>query len=142
MDNIQKLILGVLGIAGMLVILVPSQIDVAPQRPPAVAASGTPAPPPVMPQDGNENGNDGEQSVEESDFENEDIFLTGEPAIDGNPDQGPQNYPNNVQQPQTDQYSAPQNYDYNQPVGISGFASPQPNQAPTGTPQQQDVPAY
>ncbi len=142
MDNIQKLILGVLGIAGMLVMLVPSQIEVAPQRPPAVAASGTPVPPPVMPQDGNENGNGGEEAVEESDFEDEDIFLTGEPAIDGNPNQGPQNYPNNVQQPPMDQYSAPQNYDYNQPVGISGFASPQPNQPPTSPPQQQDVPGY
>jgi len=142
MDNIQKLILGVLGIAGMLVMLVPSQIDVSPQRPPAVAASGTPVAPPVMPQDGDANGDEGEEAVEESDFEDEDIFLTGEPAIDGTPSQGPPNYPNNVQQPQTDQYSAPQNYDYNQPVGISGFASPQPNQPPTSPPQQQDVPGY
>lgn len=136
MDNIQKLILGVLGIAGMLVMLVPSQVNVSPGRPSAVPAIGSPVAPPV-PANSAAQG-DQEEAVEESDFADEDVFLTGEPVIDGNPMQGQPYNPGNIPQQPADQYSAPQSFDYSRPPPISGFANP-PAGPSSVVPGDQDV---
>ena len=76
MDNILKVLLGVLGLAGLLALLTPSNINVAPEAAPETVVE---APPPstvlaeVPPE---------EAFPEETDDE---IVKFGEPMIDGNP---------------------------------------------------------
>lgn len=138
MDNIQKLVLGVLGFAGMLVMLVPSQIDIAPQQPPAVASNAAAEAPPVTAESDGIAKDAQEQAVKKSIFSDEDISVTGVPAIDGNPIQGS---PNNVPQDQPEQSSAPPVYDYSQPITMPGIAYPQYGQQPSESPDQQQSPA-
>ena len=122
MDNIQKLILGVLGISGMLAMLVPSGAGVAPPPPVDTAAlaaanpEATPTGDGVVPE---------EEVTDESETD-EDVFLVGEPAIDGNPLQGTQpNY--QTQQPAVPQYAPQPSFDYSQPAFVpeQSFATPQ-----------------
>lgn len=83
MDNILKVLLGVLGIAGLLALLTPSNMTVAPAVPEPVAAV---APVENVVADANPD----EAFVEEADDE---IVKFGEPMIDGQPiadDEAPQ----------------------------------------------------
>jgi hypothetical protein len=114
MDNIQKLILGVLSVAGMIAMLVPSSDPVAPPAANSAAAVATiietPAPADVAAE---------EQLQEEADLNEEDVFLIGEPAIDGNPIQPSFENNNDSPPPAVEQFSAPSVSDYGQ-TGSSG----------------------
>jgi hypothetical protein len=135
MDNIQKLVFGVLGISGLLAMLTPSNLAV-PQ--PATAVE---APQPLV-----ESPNpDGEaplpdDEIGEGEEIDDDPFAIGEPSIDGmpigqqfdgnqrDPDEGPQNEGNQPQytipdygnQPAQSYSSAPPTY--NVPIGPDGYA--------------------
>lgn len=83
MDNILKVLLGVLGVAGLLALLTPSNVSVAPPVSESIVeeASAVDEVPEALPD---------EAMVEETDDE---IVKFGEPMIDGNPvsdDDGPQ----------------------------------------------------
>jgi hypothetical protein len=81
MDNIQKLIVGVLGISGMLAMLTPSNVP--------FAAESSAVPPPVtapeLPASGAVDEQAVDELVEDESIEGGDDFIIGEPAIDGNP---------------------------------------------------------
>jgi hypothetical protein len=87
MDNILKLLLGVLALSGAIAFLVPSQSPVAPPVDTATPAAAPPATPTEEvfedEEDGDIEGDDDEGiDGEESD---EDDFIMGEPSIDGQP---------------------------------------------------------
>ncbi len=87
MDNILKLLLGVLALSGAIAFLVPSQSPVAPPVDTAKPVVPTPAPAPDEVLEGEDEGDiegDDEEGMdgEESD---EDDFIMGEPSIDGQP---------------------------------------------------------
>jgi hypothetical protein len=133
MDNILKLLLGVLGVAGMIA-MVTSNLSFEPQPAPAPVAETVV----MQPVPESEDGQEGEEAIAEEGMEDspeedgEDIFAIGEPMIDGNP------YGANTQpQPQNDNpvpvdmvqndnpgyaQSAPQSYDPQQ------YYAPQPSQ--------------
>jgi hypothetical protein len=137
MDNVLKLLLGVLGVSGMIT-MVTSNLSFEPSAPPAAAQPPAIAAPVLT-----ENN---EEEVEEEFIEGEspeedgdDIFAVGEPMIDGNP-YGTSNVP----QPQ----DAPQ-LQLNQPfpgninngdVAQQNYGVPQPFSAPA--PTESYVPAY
>lgn len=127
MDNIQKLILGVLGVSGMLAMLVPSGATVRPKSDPMSVAVSLPVSEPVSEPVGiNEDGSvDEDEVVEESEFNDEDVFLTGEPAIDGNPAQGQQSSNSDTPQQPVEQYVPPA-IDYGQANLIPGPVYPTP----------------
>ncbi len=114
MDNIQKLILGVLGVAGMIAMLVPSGDPMAPP----VASIATVAPTIVEPAAETEFVAE-EQSDEESELNDDDVFAMGEPAIDGNPIQSSFQNNSNSTPPASEQYSSPATPSYSQPGIIS-----------------------
>ena len=76
MDNILKILLGVLGVAGLLAMLTPSGVSVAPPVPETIVEVATPVNevPQLPPSD-------------EAVFEDagDEIIKFGEPTIDGNP---------------------------------------------------------
>jgi hypothetical protein len=113
MDNIQKLLLGVLSIAGVIAMLTPSDIDFASKTPNASPAEGIPvAPPPSIESQQDEEAVLPEESEEEPEEEDEEDFLVGEPLIDGNPvsvSQNQQNPANSWAQP----VQPMPNYSYN-----------------------------
>jgi hypothetical protein len=120
MDNILKLLLGVLSFAGLLAMLVPANLAVKPPAP-AVAVAPTAEVPPQI--------TDQEPPPEEEMIDDEaedDPFSNGQPIIDGNPinDSGQpvMNMPNSDLPQQ-----APPSYDpaaYSMP-GMTNYA-PQP----------------
>lgn len=118
MDNIQKLVFGVISIAGLLAMLTPSDITV-PQPETAAAAvppviEGAPAP-----AEGEEFLSEGENIDTET--EDGDPFAIGEPSIDGNP----------IGQQSSQPQEAPQPIDMTQ-YGIPNYnvsAAPQYNVA-------------
>lgn len=78
MDNILKLLLGVLSVAGLIAMVTPTNMTVAPPVPvvadmPAVAGPDQLSDAALLPE---------EEIVEEAE---DDPFSTGEPMIDGNP---------------------------------------------------------
>lgn len=118
MDNILKLLLGVLAVSGLLAMLVPAESPVA--RPVASAPPPAAPPPPTVGEvtDGEE-ADQVEDEIDDAEFDgnyaDDEDFRIGEPSIDG------------------------------QPFGAGG-ETPTPNQdtviAPTPDPQQpQPVPA-
>lgn len=96
MDNILKLLLGVLSISGMIALLVPSENPIAPpveSAPPQAAAPAPVAEEVFEDEDGADvesEGGDEELDGEESDEED---FGIGEPSIDGQPFGGEFNVP-------------------------------------------------
>lgn len=111
MDNIQKLILGVLGVSGMIAMVLPSGVSSKSNADETSVAVDAPVlGPPEMAEDGSEAE---EEMTEESEFANEDIFVTGEPAIDGNPLQA-QPEGNPAQAPQIAEQYVPPVIDYGQ----------------------------
>jgi hypothetical protein len=119
MDNIQKMIVGVLSVAGMIAMLVPSDDGVvAPPPAPAapVGASAVETAP-------------GEEVVtEESEISDEDVFSIGEPAIDGNPIGGQfGNSPDSSPPAAAQIYPQP---DYGQSGTVTGTDFSQSYQAP------------
>jgi hypothetical protein len=141
MDNVLKLLLGVLGVSGMIA-MVTSNLSFEPSAPPAAAQPPAIAAPvltenseEVVEEAVDEEFIDGETAEEDGD----DIFAVGEPMIDGNP------YgTNNVPQPQ----DAPQ-LQLNQPfsgntnngdIAQQNYGVPQPFSTPA--PTESYVPAY
>lgn len=118
MDNIQKLLLGVLSIAGAIAMLVPADVDFAATPNNASPAEGVVAPPPpASARDESDLENEDEFDPEQPQ-DDEDDFVIGEPSIDGNPvGTQPQENPQNGGAPNA---SAATNYDYGQ-VSIPGF---------------------
>lgn len=137
MDNIQKLVFGVLGIAGLLAMLTPSDLAVPEPAPvteaPQISSEGTNT-------DGDSEAplpDDDAVEVEEID---DDPFAIGEPSIDGKPigqqSDTNQSNPDDPQQDQSDQvqYAIPnfgnqpaQGFSsapptYNVPIGPDGYA--------------------
>lgn len=132
MDNIQKLILGVLGISGMIAMLVPSSASLAP---PAAEAVAPPAAAEIIePAATEEEAIPEEEIAEESEMTDEDVFMMGEPAIDGNPLQGGQSN-NDAPPAAAAQFVPAPSFDYIQPGIVTGqsFATPS---APAPPPAQ------
>jgi hypothetical protein len=129
MDNIQKLLLGVLSIAGAIAMLTPTGVDFASKTANASPAEGIPAPPPPptasideaeLPEEGIEEQEDGEQ-------DDEDDVMFGQPLIDGNPVGVSQNQQNPANSWSQNVQPAP-NYNYNY-----GQAAPQNFNTGSGT---------
>ena len=130
MDNILKLLLGVLGVAGLIAfatstLSVDAQVSETAAPPPVIEAG----PPPVI--EGIEEVGLEEESPEE---DGEDVLAMGEPMIDGNP------YGSNGQQvPQYNPQAAYDptqagNFNYAQPVMPAyGLQQINPAQPPPGT---------
>ncbi len=97
MDNILKLLLGVLTISGLIALLIPSQnASVAPANPAApLVARAVPLPESVA---GDEIDTEDEE-VELPDEAEEDEFKLGEPSIDGQPYGGSFDPPPNNRNP-------------------------------------------
>jgi hypothetical protein len=122
MDNILKLLLGVLGVSGMIA-MVTSNLSFEPQ---VQVQSQTPMPPPPEIIQSNEDEVEepvpDEDPAEASEEDGDDIFAVGEPMIDGNPygTNNPQQQPSNPP-PMVPEFapsgnsnfsqSAPQSYD-------------------------------
>ena len=144
MDNILKLLLGVLGVAG-LIAMVASNFSFEP--PQSAVALPPPAVAPSSPL-----GNEGEEALPEEaadaespEEDGEDILAIGEPLIDGNPyGSNNQQQPNNGQMPYDPSqagnfnygnaaqqgYSYPQNYAPQQAYVPQQSYSPPPQYAP------------
>lgn len=116
MDNIQKLILGVLGIAGMIAMLVPSGDPVTPTVAPTAPAAATIVEATVQADLAAE-----EQLDAEAEMSDEDVFLMGEPAIDGNPIQPSFENASDTPPPAAAQFALPEVPNY----GQSGVATGQ-----------------
>lgn len=116
MDNIQKLILGVLGIAGMIAMLVPSGDPVSPS-----VATTAPAAATIVEATAQADLAAEEQLEEEAELTDEDVFLMGEPAIDGNPIQPSFENASDSPPPAAAQFAQPAVSDY----GQSGVATGQ-----------------
>jgi hypothetical protein len=136
MDNIQKLVFGVLAIAGLLAMVTPSDLVVPPPAP------VIDMPPPMIEGPASEGDSDevlADDEAIEGEEVDDDPFSTGEPSIDGNPIGQPANNnqinPDNPQPNPVDQaqYGIP-NYGgqaiasynaappvYNVPIGPDGF---------------------
>lgn len=97
MDNTLKVLVGVVGFAGLIALLVPSQSKVE------TASNGAPlavAPPPLMaPQIANDGETDAEFEDNDAELPDEDPevdeFKFGEPSIDGQPFGGTYEPPSN-----------------------------------------------
>jgi hypothetical protein len=130
MDNILKLLLGVLGVSGMIA-MVTSNLSFEPQQQQQSQINADD--PPIVMQPVDESVDESEEPLPEDEVaeaveeDGDDIFAIGEPSIDGNP------YgTNNQQQPQNDNpmpvdmaqagsfnygQAAPQSYDQPQYYG-------------------------
>ena len=86
MDNIQKLMVGVLSVAGMLAMLVPSadSLGSSAEAPPPTTID---IPPPAQTADQAQVAGTESESEEapESELSDDDVFAIGEGAIDGSP---------------------------------------------------------
>lgn len=148
MDNIQKLIVGVLGVSGLLAMLTPSSVPVIDGSNPTAAAPAI-SPPSLADIEGGEPLVDEAAEAELPD--DGDDFTLGEPSIDGNPigATGQQQQYQPDQTPQPD-YSQPaysqQTYSqqtYSQPVDYGAGnvmpqgAAPAQNYAPSPEPVPQ-----
>lgn len=136
MDNILKLLLGVLSVAGLIAMLTPTDMAVTPPTPAVAVAS--PAAVAPMPDNGEAPPVEEEEVVDEV---ADDPFSSGEPTIDGNPinmpGQNQQGNPNpdapQQAMPSFDpatygiapmpNYAAPMPPVYNVPIGPDGYAT-------------------
>jgi hypothetical protein len=117
MDNIQKLVLGVLSIAGAIAMLTPTNVDFAAKARNASPAEGIPAPPPpvMMPVDEGEFTEEAIEADEDEVTDDEEDVTFGQPMTDGNPVGAPQNQQNPDQNWAANNQSTPNyNYDYGQ----------------------------
>jgi hypothetical protein len=118
MDNIQKLLLGVLSIAGAIAMLTPTNVDFAAKMGNASPAEGIPvSPPPVMvPVDEGEFTEEATEADDEDEVaDDEEEVAFGQPLIDGNPVGADQSQQNPDQSWAANTQSAPNNnYDYGQ----------------------------
>jgi hypothetical protein len=89
MDNMLKLVLGVLAISGIIAFLVPSESPVAPPVEATPAAAAAPAPATEEYDEGDAEGSDSADDEldddESDDGADEEDFRLGEPSIDGQP---------------------------------------------------------
>lgn len=139
MDNILKLLLGVLGVAG-LIAMVTSNMPYDQQQPEVIAPPPLLNPPPPIAE------NDGEALPEEGleaespEEDGEDVLAMGEPMIDGQPygssnQQTPQNEVQMpVQQPSD-------NFSYGQGTA-QGYSSMPPIYVPQAGPDNSITPVY
>jgi hypothetical protein len=91
-DNIQKSILAVLGIAAFATLIVPGSDDAVTESPkPVEPAKVDSPPPPVTPAPATEPDPDGEYASQEGDLAEPDEYASfGQPMMDASPmDQGP-----------------------------------------------------
>jgi hypothetical protein len=117
MDNIQKLVLGVLGIAGAIAMLTPTDVDFAAKMANAPPAEGIPAPaPPVTyPVDEAEFTEEAIESDEEEVADDEEDVAFGQPLVDDSTQGSSQNQPNPDQSwDANNQANLNYNYDYGQ----------------------------
>ncbi len=139
MDNILKLLLGVLGLSGMIT-MVTSNLTFEPQsQSQPQSQSDTPMlPPPGLVQSTDEPEEEGEEFTQDdelaeaSEEDGDDIFAVGEPMIDGNP------YGTNGQQQQNEtpmipEIAQPSGNNFSQAAppsyGQQQYYAPQPAQA-------------
>lgn len=129
MDNILKLVLGVLGISGMIA-MVTTNLTFEPQSGSQPAAVQAPVIMEPVEENVDENGEPvSEEEVAESvEEDGDDIFAIGEPSIDGNP------YGANLQQPMPSEVPPPVdmtqagNFNYNN--AVPQYYNQQQNSAP------------
>ncbi|MFN0045289.1 MAG: hypothetical protein ACKVOS_02335 [Sphingorhabdus sp.] len=132
MDNILKLLLGVLGVAGLITFVTSSLTF---EEPPVAVAQAAPAPTPATPVAENAALPNPDEVTDEGSPEEdgEDILAIGVPVIDGNPygSSNQQSLQNEVQIPQEQIPNAPQYYGQ---VPQQSYAAPQYNvpQSATG----------
>jgi hypothetical protein len=137
MDNIQKLLLGVLSIAGAIAMLTPTGVDFASKTVSASPAEGIPAPPPPTTAsiDEAELPEEGEEAAEEEEQDDEEDVLFGQPLIDGNPVGASQNQQNPNNDWSQNVQSAPNyNYNYNYGQATSQNFNTGSGNIPTGAP--------
>ncbi|HEV7233694.1 MAG TPA: hypothetical protein VGN36_05570 [Sphingorhabdus sp.] len=117
MDNILKLLLSVLGVAGLIAFVTSNlpygEQPQVPAQPPVVVAG------PPANQDANEVPPD-EQIEESPEEDGDDVFAIGEPMIDGNPYGSPQG-----QQNQQTPFDQGQYGNFNYGPAPQGYAQPQ-----------------
>jgi len=139
MDNILKLLLGVLSVAGLIAMLAPTNLSMSP--PPEIAAAEPAIAAPQL-----ENPNEELPPEDAELIENEaedDPFSTGEPMIDGNPinqqeQQSPNAYNGGIPQPSVPAYD-PASYGIPDMTAYAG--APVYNLPPTIDPGVQGTPA-
>lgn len=130
MDNILKLLLGVLGVAALITFVT---ANLTFDSEPATVAQATPAAPVAPPANEGNPDVSAEESFDEGSPEEdgEDMLAVGDPVIDGNPYgssmQQQQNLQSEVQIPQEQAPNAP--YSYAQPA-MPNYAVPQPSAQP------------
>jgi hypothetical protein len=97
MDNVLKLLLGVVALSGVIALLVPSESPVAPPVDPAPVQAAAPAPVAQEPSEDEDTDADAEGDDEDLDGEEADDedFTFGEPSIDGQPFGGSTDAPRN-----------------------------------------------
>lgn len=131
MDNILKLLLGVLSIAGLIAMLAPTNMPVA--SPVQAVASATPDI--IAPTSENGEPLPSEEEMVENEAE-DDPFSTGEPTIDGNPigQPGQQNNINGESQAQQPPFPAFDPATYAVPEATN-YAPPPVYNVPLGGPE-------
>lgn len=139
MDNILKLLLGVLGVSGMIA-MVTSNLTFEPSAEPAAAQ-----PPiisaPVLSENPEEPVDEELTEDEAVEEDGDDIFAVGEPMIDGNP-YGTPSAPQPQEAPQL-QLNQPYSGNFNNgDVAQQNYGVPQPFPNPDPAPSQPYVPAY
>lgn len=135
MDNILKLLLGVLGVAGLIAMVTPTNLVVSP--PPEAVA-----PPPAIASAIPENP-DGEAPPEDPEVieDEDDPFSTGEPMIDGNPVNQPgQQDQNNYGETPQQAVPAFDPASYGLP-NIAGYTPAPISTGPAGNETNMDMPA-
>ena len=128
MDNILKLLLGVLGVAALITFVT---ANLTFDSEPVAVAQTAPAAPVVPPVNEGNTDISAEETFDEGSPEEDgdDLLAVGEPVIDGNPygSNAQQNMQNEVQIPQEQIPNAP--YNYAQPA-MPNYSVPQANMQP------------
>lgn len=126
MDNIQKAILGVLGVAGLIAMMVPAENPIAPPSIVPLPSDTAAAPQPLPPQ---EPANVADELLPADDGD----FQIGEPSIDGKPAQPDFGMPfgSTENNSSSDENNRSSDGNADEPKSrVSGYVPPSPSEIP------------